>query len=48
MASETLGIGHIASVCNGHRNQAGGFKWKYVDDLDGQTDGQEQLQFNIH
>lgn len=31
VAEAKLGIRHISSVCNGHRNKAGGFIWKYTD-----------------
>lgn len=30
VAEKELGIRHISSVCNGHRNKAGGFIWKYI------------------
>lgn len=30
LAQETLKIFHISDCCKGKRNQAGGYKWKYV------------------
>ena len=30
VAEKELGIKHISSVCNGHRNKAGGFIWRYI------------------
>lgn len=32
-AQEVLKIGHIYDVCNGHRKTAGGYVWKYADQL---------------
>lgn len=32
-AKETLGIYHISACCRGIRKTAGGFVWKYVDDI---------------
>lgn len=32
-ASETLKINHISACCRGNRKTAGGYVWKYVDDM---------------
>lgn len=32
-AQEQTGIGHISSVCNGHRKSAGGYKWMFKERL---------------
>lgn len=32
-AKETLKINHISACCRGERKTAGGYQWKYVDDV---------------